>query len=164
MRIRIPERGFARRLRAAVLAAAVVAGLVGCTAAETPAPVATTMSWEDAWDAALGPEGVPVGAVRGVADDFPLSLPLPGGTLVASTVGLGVWDMTFETDDAEQEAEKLVAALDEAIERVDHGSTPNGGLYWRHFDDTYAVQVQMEPGPTPPAMVGLVVIEHGLVR
>ncbi|GAA1848508.1 hypothetical protein ACFQZV_08140 [Microbacterium koreense] len=171
MRIRIPERGFAWRLRSAFLTAALVATLVGCAHVatpsltdESPAPVAEADTWEEAWDAAFGPRGVSVGTIRGVADDFPLSLPMPDGTLVASTVGLGVWDMTFETEDAENEADELVAALDEQIDQVSQGSTPAGGEYWRYFDDTYAVQVQMEPGPTPPAMVAVVVIEHGLLR
>lgn len=166
MIIRIPDRGFAGRLRRALLAAALVPllGLVGCAApgdaeSEPQDAAQRVATWNDVWNAAYADGSDGVDEVEGVAEDFPEGIPLPDGELAYSATGDGVWDMVFETADAEQQAESLVATMGQKAVPIEDGSTGDDGRYWRFLDDRHAIQIEMRPGPFPPAMVGIVVIE-----
>lgn len=155
----------APRLRGAGAALAATLLLAGCSPAVTSddstavpaaseAPAESSVEWEDIWS------GEDVEAIDGVAEDFPAEIPLPDGELVVSSVGEGMWDMIFETADSEAQADQLLAALDPIVAQDEEGETPEGGRYWVLSGDRYAIFVQMQPGPMPPPMVGITVVEQ----
>ncbi|GAA3627358.1 hypothetical protein GCM10022200_07240 [Microbacterium awajiense] len=160
-----------RRLHGVGVALAGALLFAGCTSSsagdDPPGPSAaeevtgtTTVTWEDVWDEAFGDDGENVEEIDGVAEDFPAEIPLPEGDLVFSVAGDGVWDMIFETENAEAEAERIVASIGEIVAAEADGTTPDDGEYWVFLDERYMIQVQMQPGPTPPAMVGITVVER----
>ncbi|GLI25911.1 hypothetical protein ARHIZOSPH14_01530 [Agromyces rhizosphaerae] len=169
----------ARRVGIAGVAAVVVLVGAACTAggatddaaevaADDTAEVADAGTEATVWDEAFialygfddGELGDGVEEIDGVAPDFPDEFPLPEGEVVSSLAGDGVWDLIIETDEPEQ-AEQLAEAYGEVVPLDDEG-TPGGGdgYFWQFLDDTYAVNLQMQPGPHPPPMVAVMVYER----
>lgn len=152
----------ARQLSLTGLAAAVLL-LTGCTAeASSPDPEITT--WQEAFDEAWGEDWENLTEIDGVAEDFPAEIPLPEGELVSSMAGDGVWDMIFETDESEEQAQQLLEALERIAGPAEEQQPPDpdaqGGTLWTFFDDSYAIIVQMQPGPWPPPMVAISVAQR----
>ncbi|WES65158.1 hypothetical protein P0L94_03570 [Microbacter sp. GSS18] len=151
----------AARLRLASLAATLLL-LTGCTAeASSPDPEITT--WQEAFDEAWGEDWENLTEIDGVAEDFPAEIPLPEGELVHSMAGPGVWDMIFETDQSEEQAQQLLEALGRIAgpaEEQPPDPEAQGGSLWTFFDDSYAIIVQMQPGPWPPPMVAIGVVQR----
>ncbi|BDZ65978.1 hypothetical protein [Agromyces mangrovi Wang et al. 2018] len=173
------HNGSARRAGLAGVAVVIVLVGAGCTAggatdgtaevaddatAEVADSGTETSVWEEAFIAVYGFDdgelGEGVEEIDGVAADFPAEFPLPEGVVVSSLAGDGVWDLIIETDEPEQ-AEQLAEAYAEIVP-LDEEGTPGGGdgHYWQFLDDTYAVQLQMQPGPHPPPMVAVMVYER----
>ncbi|MFC9917795.1 hypothetical protein [Agromyces binzhouensis] len=161
--------GVHRKIAGVATAAALL--LTGCASggqAGQPAATATAGSdaaaeaeWDDPIWEAYGEEGEFVEEIDGVADDFPAQFPLPDGELVYSAVAPGVFDMIFETDEPEQ-AQQLAERIGEIVPQVSNGPLRSGdeGEHWGFADDDFVVALEMRPGPVPPPMVAITVLER----
>ncbi|WP_353827478.1 hypothetical protein [Agromyces sp. SYSU T0242] len=129
--------------------------------AETSSEPAAEASWDDPIWEAYGEEGENLQEIDGVAEDFPAQFPLPDGELVVSMVAPGLWDMIFETDEPEQ-ADQLADRIAEMVPQVSNGPLRSGeeGEHWGFVGDDFVVALEMRPGPNPPAMVGITVLER----
>ncbi|GAA2039838.1 hypothetical protein GCM10009819_26280 [Agromyces tropicus] len=157
--------------RIAGVAAAAALLLTGCATADqadqAPATAAAgsepsaEASWDDPIWEAYGEDGENVEEIEGVAEDFPAQFPLPDGDLAGSIVAPGVWSMIFETDEPEQ-AEELAERIGEIVPQVASGPLRSGeeGAEWGFVDDRFVVALEMRPGPNPPAMVAITVLER----
>ncbi|MGR2753720.1 hypothetical protein [Agromyces arachidis] len=164
------RRAVHRGIAGAAMAAALL--LVGCASGDdrdqptTTAAAGSEPAGEAAWDdpiwEAYGEEGENVEEIDGVAEDFPAQFPLPDGELVYSGVAPGVWDMIFETDDPEPQAAQLAERIGEIVPQVWNGDLRGGdeGESWGFVDDDFVVALEMRPGPNPPPMVAITVLER----
>ncbi|MRX42733.1 hypothetical protein [Agromyces kandeliae] len=164
------RRAVHRRIAGVATAAALL--LTGCASGGQggqPAATATAGSeaaaeaeWDDPIWEAYGEEGEYVEEIDGVADDFPAQFPLPDGELVYSSVAPGVWDLIIETDEPEQQAEQLAERIGEIVPQVWNGPLRGGdeGERWGFADDDFVVALEMRPGPFPPPMVAITVLER----
>lgn len=160
-----------RRLHAAGVALAAALLLAGCAtpvgdaplsqAEPTPTASGEAVTWSEIWDEAYGENGENVREIDGMAEDFPAEVPLPDGELAHSVIGDDMWSVTFETDDAPAQADELRERIGETMPAVDEGTTPDDGQFWVFLDDRFMIQLQMQPGPRPPAMVSLTVVRRG---
>ncbi len=160
-----------RRLHAAGFAVAAALLLSGCAtpagdaplsqAEQAPSASSEAVTWGEIWDEAYGENGENVREIDGMAEDFPAEVPLPDGELVDSVTGKDMWSVIFETDDAPAQADELRERIGETMPAVDEGTTPDDGKFWVFLDDRFMIQLQMQPGPRPPAMVSLTVVRRG---
>lgn len=126
--------------------------------AEAPTDDAFGAVWDQARDDGRLGDGVD-GAAE-IPDDFPTDIPLPAdGEVAWSAIGDRVWDIVVETDDPDQ-VERILDTIGATITPADTYPNDEGGTIWTFVDSRYAVQIQMQPGPMPPPMIGYVVIER----